>query len=816
MLDQHLIAKTRPVADSENIIISGDVRVTVLSDRLFRAEKSPEGFCDEATQAVWFRDMAPVGHSVSEKPGRICIRTEAVELVLNTADLSGHVRLGNEKVPICNCGNLLGTYRTLDGCDGGTYIPYDGSSPYDITLENGVVARSGVAVFDDSQSLILRADGTLAVRSIAEKDIYIFAYGHDYRGALRALYLICGATPLIPRYALGNWWSRYYAYTERQYLHLLDRFTDRDIPLTIATIDMDWHWSVTLDERKGITLSGRNDEYHGGADGWTGYSWNTDLFPDYRAFLNKIKERGLRITLNLHPALGVRWFEDMYSGMAQAVGIDPATEKQVKFDMADDRFINAYFSVLHKPYEHDGVDFWWIDWQQGTQSALTGLDPLWALNHYHTLDIAKEKEPLILSRYCGIGSHRYPLGFSGDTYVTWKTLKYMPYFTATASNAGYTWWSHDIGGHQRGAKDDELYVRFVQFGVFSPINRLHCTSSEVFSKEPVMYMNGSGRIAEDFLRLRHRMIPLLYSASVDTHEAGRALCEQMYYECPEEDAAYDCPQQYLFAGNLIVAPVCSQTDKSGMAKTNVWLPEGAWTDLFTGDEYRGGRWVKMYRWLDSLPVLAKEGAVVVFDHNKHGNSIENPQILDALVYNGTGGYTLHEEENGVRKDTVFHSVDDTGATADGVDEAGTKKGGAGTKHCQKLTIEPAVSRILHLEFRNITEGSVTVTKDGQTVDAAADHEDFLTVELSVEAGAKYEVRVSYEKDAARKAYERIRYNLLRFEVRTAVKDELYGALCTALEHGKKNGVKKSEMKKIIAGADMPGRYRKRLAESLGL
>jgi alpha-glucosidase (family GH31 glycosyl hydrolase) len=127
---------------------------------------------------------------------------------------------------------------------------------------------------------------------------------------------------------------------------------------------------------------------------------------------------------------------------------------------------------------------------------MAGLDPLWSLNHYHYLDNAKEKEnPLILSRYAGVGSHRYPLGFSGDTEITWATLDYLPYFTATASNVGYTWWSHDIGGHHRGEKEDELFVRHVQFGVLSPINRLHCSNWETLSKEPWYFLNGAGEIA---------------------------------------------------------------------------------------------------------------------------------------------------------------------------------------------------------------------------------------------------------------------------------------------------------------------------------
>ena len=128
---------------------------------------------------------------------------------------------------------------------------------------------------------------------------------------------------------------------------------------------------------------------------------------------------------------------------------------------------------------------WWIDWQQGSESRFPGVDPLWLLNHYHFLRSArKEKRPFIFSRYAGPGSHRYPAGFSGDSVTSWNSLRFQPYFTATAANIGYGWWSHDIGGHCAGKKDPELMMRWVQLGVFSPIMRLHSTSNLFNGKEP--------------------------------------------------------------------------------------------------------------------------------------------------------------------------------------------------------------------------------------------------------------------------------------------------------------------------------------------
>ena len=649
MLHKHLIAQTSPVAARENQIIWGNRRITVLTDRLFRVETAGEGesrFCDDATQTVWFRDLAPVPFVHSETEQLCVVETDSVRLELSRDPEDCRVfwktdeGILEEQASIRNSEALPGTYRTLDACNGAFRIPYDGdfSKAYRVQPGPSVVSRGGIAVIDDSRSLCLNPDGLPCPRGSQETDLYLFAYGHDYRAAVKALFRICGKVPVIPRFALGNWWSRYHAYSEKEYLDLMDSFADRGIPFTVATVDMDWHPSHDLP---------------GGEDGWTGYSWNRTLFPDYRRFLSALHDRGYRVTLNLHPGLGVRKFEDMYEAMARAMGRDPESGMTVGFDITDEAFINAYFDVLHKPYEHDGVDFWWIDWQQGTTSAVPGLDPLWSLNHFHWQDIHLEREGLILSRYAGIGSHRYPVGFSGDTHMTWDTLRYLPEFTAQATNIGYTWWSHDIGGHFGGQKDDELYVRFIQFGVFSPINRIHSSSSPMLEKDPAAYLSGYGLIAREFLRLRHAMIPFLYTASRKTAEEGLALMEPMYYGWPEEEEAYRCGGQYLFGQQMIAAPVTRPGGADHLSVKEVWLPEGQWIDFFTGQRYTGPGWKKMVHGLDSFPLLLKEGGFFVLDGAPRKNSIELPETLRVVMAGRNGEYTLVEEKDGETCRTAF-------------------------------------------------------------------------------------------------------------------------------------------------------------------
>ncbi len=751
MLDKHLIAATSPLAREENIICWHAWRVTVLESRLFRLERDERGaYLDGATLSIWYRDTAPVSFDAVAQEDRLTVTTADVTLTVADTLAESYIVMDGARHPITNKANLLGTYRTLDECNGGRCVGRGLNQP--VRLDYGVLARQGVAVLDDTVTPVLAPDGMPQARPETETDIYVFAYGKDYCAALRGLYRITGAPPLIPRYAFGVWWSRNHVYSDREYLHLLDRMQERDVPLTVATLDMAWHWTDTVDARFGITANGKDDDYHGGKNGWTGYSWNTDLFPDYRAFLKELDARGLKVTMNLHPADGVRFFEDMYPEMARAMGIDPATEEVVRFDMTDPAFINAYFRILHHPYEEEGIQFWWMDWQQGCQSKIKNLDPLWCVNHFHFLDNARRHAPLLLSRYCGIGSHRYPLGFSGDTHMTWETLKYLPYFTATASNVGYTWWSHDIGGFMMGINDHELYTRGVQLGTFLPITRLHCTINPCCTKETSYYMNGTGHLAEDALRFRHRLIPYLYSASYDTTHAGRALIEPMYYEYPDEKDAYRFKTQYFFGSSLLVAPVTSKRRAGGLSVTRVWLPKGHWTDIFTGDEYDGGRVVDMARWLDSIPVLLREGGILPLDGRRHTNDVSNPDTMDILVANGNSSYVLHEDNgNGITATTTFVS-----STIDG-------------RETLTIRVDDTAgvipTRRMRIAFRNIPTGAVQVKCNGEVYTSTWDDNEYLTVTLDgVCGGNLYEIEVAYTPRATLDfCHARFMYALSRIE-----------------------------------------------------
>lgn len=719
----HLRPELRPAASEDNILTDGTYRITVLTDRLFRVER--DGYTDEATQAVWYRDFPPVEFSWRTTEAAICVQTKSLTLVVNKENFQDSVIAfpDGQRVKLDNSENLFGTCSTLD--TNGTHLRENPAvNQYDrehIPLEMGVCARNGVAVYDDTKSLIIRPGGELVPRS-GGKDVYVFAYGHDYGEAVKALYRLCGNPPVVPRWALGNWWCRYWPYTQQEYLNLMDNFKDDGIPISIAVVDMDWH-HVHVNRDFGIRDKGLDDEAHGGIDGWTGYTWNKKLFPDHVALLKELHDRGMHTTLNLHPALGIRWYEKPYRQMAENMGMNPEEKKVVPFNISDERFVNNYLNVLHHPLEDEGVDFWWVDWQQGKDSGLAGLDPLWALNHYHYMDsVHRRGEGLILSRYAGVGSHRYPVGFSGDIHMDWEFLDYIPYFTATAANVGYGWWSHDIGGHHRGLRDEELYLRWLEFGVFSPINRIHCCPAEVTSKEPWTLSEPARAMAEKWFRFRHKLVPYLYTASWKNTLEGTPLIRPMYYQWPEEDAAYKADHQYMF-GDLLVAPITGKAEELGMAEKKVWLPEGVWTDIFTNISYTGGRWVTVHRDSGSIPVFAREGTILPLN-SKAENSCDTPDALDLYVYTGTGSYDLLE---GSQPDRTSFA---TAMLRDG---------------SQQLTISGKTDRKYHVFFQNVEDGDCVLLVNGEPYQVIIRRNRCLQAIFELNAEETAQLTVTWEK-----------------------------------------------------------------------
>ena len=656
----HFLRGMHPAMNPATTLQGEHWRIGLITESLIRLEWSDSGeFEDRATLMAVDRAFLPSGavdYTTGERDGMLVVETPALRLTYDRKPFSKEgLTIVVKGVPDSQFntwhygddpkGNLGGTARTLDEADGA------------IPLGQGVISRDGWAVLDDSASNVFvtaDADGNLpdgvvayggigvAPRDHRETDIYFFGYGRRYREAVHDFQKLSGPAPLLPRYALGNWWSRYYRYSEEEYLDLMDRFKREGIPFTTSVIDMDWHLVDDVDPKYG--------------SGWTGYTWNPKLFPDPKRFLDGLHERGLRTTVNIHPRDGIRAFEKPYAKAAATVGVDAEAQEPVEFDLTNPKFVQAYFD-MHHDLEADGIDFWWIDWQQGGVTRQPGLDPLWVLNHMHYCDSARDgRWPLTFSRFAGPGSQRYPVGFSGDTVITWKSLKFQPYFTSTASNIGYGWWSHDIGGHMFGYRDEELEARWYQLGVFSPINRLHSSCSPFSGKEPWNFHEPVRSAMVDVLRLRQALMPYLYTMNWRAAVDGDPIVEPMYWANPNLGESYEVPDEFRFGTELVVAPVVDPMDKASMrGKADAWLPQGDWFDFFDGRRYAAadpaGRRLAVWRTIDRIPVFAKAGGIVPMQSDPLSDMTVNPRALDVVVFPGADGSFAMREDSG-----EFHDV----------------------------------------------------------------------------------------------------------------------------------------------------------------
>lgn len=645
-----------PKADAKAVVTSGNARFTVLTPQLIRMEWSADGqFEDRATLTFVNRETPVPEFKVRESKSKLTITTPALTLTylkngkFSDKNLKAVFTLNGREVVwtpgMENPQNLLGTTRTLDGADG---------SKLKEPMEQGILSRAGWSLIDDSQRHVLTPDGSeweewIEARPEGDRqDLYLFAYGHDYKQALADYALVAGRAPMPPKYTLGYWWSRYWQYSDNEFVDLVNKLKSMDVPIDVLIVDMDWH------ETWGLRKSNSPKDEYGQRIGWTGYTWQKELFPSPANFLKWTENEELKVALNLHPASGIQPYEAVYDDFTKEYGWSEKG-KSVPFKIDERKWADAYFKTVLEPMERDGVDFWWLDWQQWKESKYTpGLSNTFWLNHTFFNHAERQNpglRPFIYHRWGGLGSHRYPLAFSGDTYATWPMLAYLPYFTATASNVNYGWWGHDIGGHMfhktQKATDPELYTRWLQYGVFTPIFKTHSTKDPRIER-CIWCFPDHMFLMRDAIRLRYTLAPYIYNAARENYDTGVGMCRPMYYDYPESDKAYETPEQFMFGNDILATTITQPVDSiTGLAPRTIWFPEGAWFDCATGSMYEGGRTEELHYTLAENPHYAKAGSIIPMNPATVKNLQQPCDTLVLTFIPGGDGQLRHYEDDGM-------------------------------------------------------------------------------------------------------------------------------------------------------------------------
>ena len=444
-----------------------------------------------------------------------------------------------------------------------------------------------------------------------------------------------------PDYMFGYWYSKYQRYTAQDFMDITMDIENNRIPIDIMIMDMDWH-----------------------KDGWTGWSWNTSLIPDPKGLINWMHQHNMKVSLNLHPADGVNNYEDNFAQMCADLGKDPGTTTNIPWQLEDYNFYKAMFKNIIRLRESEGVDFWWIDWQQRlTNNNLAGLGETFWCNHVFYEDMRlnrPEHRPVIFHRWGGLGSHRYPIGFSGDTFATFPTLAFQPYFTATASNVGFGYWGHDLGGHQQpGDNDPELYLRWMQFGVFTPIFRTHATNAANIERRIWVYENFPSLLKT--VQLRYAMFPYIYTAAREAYDTGVSMCRPLYYDHPEDANAYKYEDEYMFGNDILVAPIVTPADADKTVRRTVWLPEGKWWNVCRSKMMDGNVTFTDTYGQEDIPYFYKAGSIIVNNPPQKSVTTKAPTLILKVVPGADGSYSLYEDEGDTElyKEGVFSRTEFT-------------------------------------------------------------------------------------------------------------------------------------------------------------
>ena len=637
-----------PVADEAAVVQSGGMRFTVLTPQLIRIQYSrQQKFEDRATFAVVNRRLPVPDFTTREEDGYLYITTDALELryrvgsvpspsAKNTSSLTIRLNVAGRQVTWYpgkdNALNLKGTLRTLDQVTGDSNRGQ---------LEDGILSRDGWAILDESPRT-QRGDGSTTFafdgqvngfQWVAEPvdkaayDWYFFGYGHEYKRALADFIKVCGRIPMPPLYIMGYWYSKYQQYTQQDFTDLVNEIQGHKIPIDVMIFDMDWHRS----------------------DQWTGWSWDKNKIPNPVGLISWMHRKNLKVSLNLHPADGVASWEDNFQKVRDDMQLDASVDR-VPWTLEDSTFYKSVFERIIRLREKEGVDFWWLDWQQNlTNPRMKGLSETFWCNHvfYNDMKYARpERRPVIYHRWGGMGSHRYPIGFSGDTHPAFSTLAYEVYFTATASNVGFGYWGHDLGGHNYAPtknNDPELYLRWMQFGVFTPIFRTHASNHPDLERRIWKYSNFQ-QLRETVL-LRYELMPYIYTAARQAYDTGISICRPLYYEWPEENNAYRYEDEYYFGDDILVAPVVTAAGAGGLARRTVWLPRGTWYDvsrgrLVSGDVEQTDSYAQT-----EIPYFLRGGSILVCNPPMmHLKAV--PESLILKVVPGADGETRYYEDEG--------------------------------------------------------------------------------------------------------------------------------------------------------------------------
>ncbi len=610
-------------AKDDAIILGKKYRITILTERLIRLEYSPSFiFNDLATELVVFRNFDLPRYTKKEDDTYLEVETDYFKLTYEKEKpFKGSIfnPTKNLRVEVKNTNSIWffghAEARNYHGSNISTEV-----KEREEVYNKGLFSLEGMASFDDSKNYRINQLGNFEAPINGNVDTYLFIYNKDFGFCIQDYFKLTGMPSLIPRYALGNWWSRDLAYTSNDIKLLVDKFKDENIPLSVFILDKKWKKS---DEEPAY------------------YSFNPKLIPNPKEVTDYLHSKGIRVGLHIDHNDPITVNEKNYDEIRTFLNLEKKEDIYIKVN--DPQKLDVLLKYVLVNLENDGIDFFW-----NANKEDKNLNELWLIVHYVYNNMTRNpaKRGMILSRNSTKAAHRYPVLYAGTSEVSWTNFMSMPFFTLSASNIGVCWWSHDIGGYNKGIEDPGLYIRSVQLGTFSPILRFHSAEGKYYKREPWRWGTNVFQIVSKYLTLRHQLTSYLYTEAYKYHKTGSMIFQPLYYYLPKvyDDKVYR--NEYFFGSELLIAPIVNKKDPI-MNRTihRFYLPDGVWYEFTTGKRYNGNKkYISFYKEED-YPIFAKKGSIIPLSIKSNVNNTSNPTDLEIHVFPGKSNtYRMYEDD----------------------------------------------------------------------------------------------------------------------------------------------------------------------------
>ena len=615
--DQFKFDLNKSTANKDCIFKGDKYRITVLTERLVRLEYNVNGiFEDYPTELVWYRNFPKPEFSVNETTRTLNIKTRYFELNYIKEKKFSSTLNKNLKI------DLIGSdkywyygHPEIRNYSAGVFGLNDTN---DKKLRKSLYSLDGFVSIDDSKSSIILENGVFKKRDNTGIDIYVFLYGNDFYYCLNDYFMITGYPPLIPRYALGNWWSKDDFYNEFDVAHIVKKFEDNNIPISLFVLNK-WQTENSFEF--------------------------SEMYKDPKSISNYLHSKNIKLGLSVEDPKLFKVNTKSFDKLKQYLSVDK--NGNIPFNVFDARNIEAFLNILIHPLNNVGVDFYSLE-----TFNKNNLERLSILKHYLYYDTLKNNlnRPLISAYNYLVAPHRYPILYAGKSDVSWETLKKIPVFNSSVSNMGVSFFSHDAGGSSNGIEDNELFTRFIQLATFSPILRLGSDSGKYYKREPWKWGLKTKEITTDYLNLRHKLIPYLYTESYKYFKYGKPLIEPIYYRYPStyDDLLYK--DEYFFGSTFLVSPITEKKDYlMNRVIHKMFIPDGMWYDFFTGKQFKGNKRYTSFYKDQEYPVFVKAGSIIPMSLNKL-NDTSSPSNMEIQVFPGANNtYSIYEDDGQTTK-----------------------------------------------------------------------------------------------------------------------------------------------------------------------